>query len=525
MGLWKFSHSRSDIRPFTPDQIKQKGKGFFYKGIEFIPHTDLPYHESAFHRLTDPQFFFISFIVSIIFWGLIFNWHATITIIIALLTTLYFCDLLFNFYLIVRSFSKPPEISILPEEIRAIPEKDWPSYTIFCPLYNEWEVVPQFVSAMSRLDYPKEKLQVMLLLEEDDKTTIKKIKEFTLPSFFEVRVVPHSNPKTKPKALNYGLQYATGTYTVVFDAEDYPEPDQLKKAIVAFRKTDDRTVCIQAKLNFYNPHQNILTRVFTAEYSLWFDLVLTGLQSIKAPIPLGGTSNHFRTQDLHSLKGWDSFNVTEDSDLGMRLVKRGFRTAIIDSTTHEEANSDFINWMNQRTRWIKGYMQTYLVHMRNPKEFIKNWKEPHVITFQLIVGGKIMSMFINPIMWIITITYFLLRPIVGEFIDSFFPAPILYMGVFSLIVGNFLYMYYYMIGCYRRDHDSIAKYMFLVPFYWLAMSVAAWKAVFQLVHQPHFWPKTRHGLHLNNKKAVNHAESVIGTNLVNRNIKPLSLQL
>jgi cellulose synthase/poly-beta-1,6-N-acetylglucosamine synthase-like glycosyltransferase len=275
-----------------------------------------------------------------------------------------------------------------------------------------------------------------------------------------------------------------------------PDPKQLKKAVLAFQKMGEKTVCIQAKLNFYNPHQNLLTRAFTAEYSLWFDLVLTGLQSINAPIPLGGTSNHFRLKDIRHLKGWDSFNVTEDCDLGIRIAKKGLKTALLDSTTLEEANSGKRNWLWQRSRWIKGYMQTYLVHMRNPIEFMKNWRTPHLITFQLVVGGKVLSMFINPLMWAITISYFALRMIVGSFIESFFPGIILYMGIFSLLVGNFLYAYYYMIGCAKHGHHELVKYVFLVPFYWLGMSVAAWIALYKLIVAPHHWSKTKHGLHL-----------------------------
>ena len=507
-----------EIVPFHPETQKVKGKGFHYKGMEFISHTDLPHNESAFHRLSLLQVSFLSFLVTLLISGIINNWHATFTGIIAILTFLYFSDLLFNFFLIYRSFSKPPEIQIADEEIAKVKNNEWPTYTIFCPLYKEWDVLPQFVTAMGRLDYPKEKLQVLLLLEEDDVETIKRAKAYKLPACFQVVVIPQSRPKTKPKALNYGLTYATGEYAVTYDAEDIPDPKQLKKAILAFKKADDRTVCIQAKLNFYNPHQNILTRVFTAEYSLWFDLVLVGLQSIHAPIPLGGTSNHFRTRDLHDLKGWDAFNVTEDCDLGMRLVKHGFRTAVINSMTLEEANSDLKNWFRQRTRWIKGYIQTYLVHMRNPKHFMRDWKEPHVVTFQLVVGGKVLSMFINPVMWTITVSYFAFRPILGTFIESFFPAPVLYMGVFSLLFGNFLYMYYYMIGCAKREYDDIIKYVFLVPFYWLAMSMAAWRAVYKIIRDPHYWAKTKHGLHIKHNKTIKQINNVIGKELVDRQL-------
>ena len=491
-----------EIIPFDDQTQQKKGKGFFYKGIEFVHHSDLPYHKTAFKRTTPGQKITILTLVVIALIGLFINWHATLVGIVAFLTIVYFLDLLFNLFLIVRSYTKAPEIKVSEDKLKAIKDNDLPTYTVFCPLYREWNVLPQFIKAMDSLDYPKEKLQVMLLLEENDEKTIEHAKTMHLPQYFQIVIVPHSMPKTKPKALNYGLQKATGEFCVIYDAEDIPDKLQLKKAILAFQNVDKNVICIQAKLNFYNPYKNILTRVFTAEYALWFDLVLTGLQSIKAPIPLGGTSNHFRIKDLFHVKGWDSFNVTEDCDLGMRLAKQGYRTAIIDSQTHEEANSDMKNWFWQRTRWIKGYMQTYLVHMRSPHHFVKNWRDPHVATFQLIVGGKILSMFINPFMWVVTISYFAFRPIVGETIESFYSTPVMYMGVFSLIIGNFLYMYYYMLGCAKREYDDIIKYGFLVPFYWLGMSVAAWAAVYLLIVKPHHWSKTKHGLHLNNKLAI-----------------------
>lgn len=509
---------RPEIIPFSPTQQLIKGKGFHYKGREFIHHSGLPFENTAFHRLSGTQILFIIAMVEILLLGIVLDWHFTVLLIVAVITVLYFIDLLFNLFLIFRNFSTPAEIVITEKSLHAQQNKVWPMYTVFCPLYKEWQVLPQFVTAMSRLDYPKDKLQVMLLLEQDDKETIKHVKNYNLPPYFEVVIVPHSFPKTKPKACNYGLMLAKGKYTVIYDAEDIPDPLQLKKSVLAFEKSGSDIVCIQAKLNFYNPTQNLLTRMFTAEYSLWFDLVLTGLQSIHAPIPLGGTSNHFRTRDLKSLKGWDSFNVTEDCDLGIRLVKQGYHTAVIDSVTLEEANVSLSNWFWQRTRWIKGYMQTYFVHMRDPREFLRRWNEPHVITFQLVVGGKILSMFINPAMWTITALYIAYRAHVGAFIESFFPTPILYMGVISLIVGNFLYVYYYMIGCAKHGHHELVKYGIFVPFYWLAMSIASWMALYKLITAPHHWSKTKHGLHLNNKKAISSIKKTIGNSLLDGDI-------
>src|SRR6185437_2445894 len=197
------------------------------------------------------------------------------------------------------------EITATEEEIKSLKEKNLPVYSILCPLYKEAHVIPQFLEAIKKMDYPKEKLDVMLLLEEDDTHSIETVKKMELPLFVRTIVVPHSLPKTKPKACNYGLSHAKGEYLVIYDAEDMPDPLQLKKALIGFGKTGREVVCLQAKLNYYNPHQNLLTRFFTAEYSLWFDVTLTGLQAANTSIPLGGTSNHFRTNDLKSLEGWD----------------------------------------------------------------------------------------------------------------------------------------------------------------------------------------------------------------------------
>lgn len=490
------------VIPFTKEKLIKSGKGFIHKGKEYVHHTNLSLNESAYYRLTSFQYGMLAGIISAFIISFLVNWHSTLIVVIAMLTTLYFIDLCFQIFLVLRSFKTSREISYSDKEIESVSTANLPIYTVFCPLYKEWHVIPQFIKAMRQMDYPKNKLQVMLLLEEDDKDSISHVDKMKLPAYFEVRIVPHSNPKTKPKALNFGLQFAKGEYAVIYDAEDIPDPLQLKKAVLAFKKVSNTVICLQAKLNFYNPDQNLLTRLFTAEYSLWFDLILPGLQSLKAPIPLGGTSNHFRVKDLHRLHGWDAFNVTEDCDLGMRLSKHRLNTAIIDSTTMEEANSKIVNWYGQRSRWIKGYIQTYFVHARDAHKFSWNFRQPDGMFFHLIVGGKILSMFVNPLLWFITILYFTLRPVVGETIESFYPGPVLYMGVLSLIFGNFIYMYAYMIGCVNRGHYHLIKYALLTPAYWLAMSMAAWRALTEMIYNPFYWRKTAHGFHLQEHKYV-----------------------
>lgn len=484
------------IIPFHQNQVQEHGEGFHFRGNEFVYHTDLHLKESAFYRMTTVQtlLFLLGFevlLAGFILWG----WHQTLVVLLSTLVLLYVGDLLFNLFLVYRSFAFAPEITV-SKKLLGRDRTDWPLYTIYCPLYKESVVVPQFIRAIQDLDYPKDRLQVLFLLEEDDKETIREVLMHNLPYYFTVLVVPDSKPKTKPKALNYGLKYTRGEYAVIYDAEDIPEPDQLKKAVLTFERLGDKTACVQAKLKFYNPSQNLLTRLFAADYSLWFDVVLPGLQSIAAPIPLGGTSNHFRTRDLKSLSGWDPFNVTEDADLGMRIIKRGFKTAIVNSYTYEEANSDLGNWFVQRSRWIKGYMQTYLVHTRNLRGITTSWQKNHFLIFQLVIGSKIVSMIINPLMWLMTIAYFAFRPELGMFIESLFPPVIFYLGMFSLVIGNFLYAYYYMLSAAKQESWEVVSVALLMPLYWFGISIAAVIAAFELVVRPYHWHKTKHGLHL-----------------------------
>lgn len=499
---------------FTKATIIPFQEGFYHRDRQFIHHSHIPHNESAFYKLSSIQTILVVCLLIIFFGGAYYNLYSSLRYALSILTVFYFSDLVFNLILIIRSLTKDCEIKISKEEITQLKDHLLPSYTVLCPLYREKQILPQFITAMNRLDYPKEKLQIILLLEEDDFETISETKNYNLPSYFQINIIAHSIPKTKPKAINFGLKQATGKYIVVYDAEDIPEEDQLKKVIIAFDKAKKEIICFQAKLSFYNPRQNILTRIFTAEYSLWFDLILSGLHSFGGLIPLGGTSNHFKTDFLKKIGGWDAFNVTEDCDLGIRLVKKGYQTAMFDSVTYEEANSNLKNWFKQRTRWIKGYIQTYFVHMRNPITLINKWKKLHILTLQLVVGGKVLSMFINQLLWIITFGYFIFRPLFGTTIESLFPFPFFYLAVFSLIFGNFLYIYYYMLGCAKRGDDDLIKYVFLVPFYWLGMSLSAWVAVYQLVTKPFFWEKTHHGLHLKQSKSIKQAKIVLGHDLI-----------
>jgi glycosyltransferase XagB len=487
---------RTFYLPIQPEEGTMRGAGVGHKKRKYITHTTLPVSLSAIRTFSPMQALFLIVTPFVLLTLLVLFPLPTARSLVATLSILYFIDALFNLFVVLKSMNKDHEIKITDEDLAKLDENKLPVYSILCPLYKEAHVVPQFLEGIAKIDWPKEKLDVMFLLEEDDIETIHAFNNMTLPYYARTVVVPHSMPKTKPKACNYGLSYAKGEYLVIFDAEDIPDPMQLKKAYIAFGIVPENVKCLQAKLSYYNTHQNLLTRFFTAEYALWFDVTLPGLQSLNSALPLGGTSNHFETEVLRKLKGWDPFNVTEDADLGVRLFQQGYRTAIFDSTTLEEATSVSKNWLRQRSRWIKGYMQTYLVQMRNIIPFIRTKGLWHQAIFQLTVGGKIAFALLNPVMWFITILYFADYNDFGPVMKAIYQPPFSYLAVISWIFGNFMFLYSYMIAVAKRKQWDVTKYIFLIPIYWLMMSTAAVIALYQLIFKPHYWEKTIHGFHL-----------------------------
>jgi len=387
--------------------------------------------------------------------------------------------------------SRVAEYKITAAEVRSLRDDELPVYTVLVPMYKEPEVLPIITSALKKLNYPRSKLDIKLLLEEGDTETIEAAKSLRLESIFEIVRIPPSQPQTKPKACNYGLHFAQGEIVTIFDAEDKPEPDQLKKAVLAFRKAPPTVACVQARLNYYNRDENWLTRMFTLEYSTWFDLLLPGLEALKIPLPLGGTSNHFRTDLLRRLRAWDPYNVTEDADLGVRLTQEGLTCQVVNATTFEEANTQVGNWLRQRSRWIKGYLQTYLVHMRRPAHLYRTLGHVGFWGFQFFVGGTIFCVLLNPLLWLLFAGWAV--GIVGG-LDVYYPPWVVSFSLFNLLFGNASMIYFFMLGAYKRGYYSLLHYAFTAPAYWALMSVAAYMGLWQLIRNPHYWEKTQHGL-------------------------------
>jgi cellulose synthase/poly-beta-1,6-N-acetylglucosamine synthase-like glycosyltransferase len=412
----------------------------------------------------------------------------TLNIIIQLFYTMIFA---FKLLVSVVGISREKHEVVSDAEVAALDEASLPVYSVLVPVYKEPEVIGILMDSLKKIDYPQNKLDIILLLESDDQETLAAARANKPPANWRFLVVPDSLPRTKPKACNYGLSFTRGKYLVIYDAEDMPEPNQLKKTVILFRKGGPQYICYQGALNYFNQRENLLTRLFTLEYSHWFDYLLPGMDRLRLVIPLGGTSNHFDTEKLKHLGGWDPFNTTEDADLGIRSYAEGYRVGVLNSTTYEESNAKVGSFIKQRSRWIKGYMQTWVVYSRHPIQLIKAMGLKGWLSLNLFIGGTPFAALINPITWAGFLIWVVTDTILFE---AIFPPAVLYLSLFNLLFGNFLGIYLNMFAVFKRKEYTLLPYAILTPFYSILHSIAAYKALYQLFSQPFYWEKTQHGV-------------------------------
>lgn len=417
---------------------------------------------------------------------------SILIVLTSIIALTYFSLIVFKLYVVYKGFSYPL-IDFTEEEINAITDEELPTYTIFVPLLHESEVIDQIVKALSSIDYPSHKIDMIIPLEGYDEATIEALEKADLPAHFRTTIIPYAEPQTKPKTLNIIFEEARGDFLVIYDAEIIPDSNQLKKAYLAFKKHPEIS-CFQTRLEHYNTDQNILTRLFNMEFSFYYDYFLPGLQKLGFPIPLSGHSTHFRTSVIRDIGAWDSYNVAEDCDIGMRMYRYGFRTAVINSVSREEAASTYWSWIMQRTRWMKGFIQTSIVHLRHPlrtKSEMGGWK--NFGAFLLTVPGTVAVNFMNLISWMILIYWAITK---SQFINSLYTQPILYISVSAFAIGIFLFTYLNLIGSFNRKKFHLIKYGLLTPFYWILLAFATSRAVYQTFTSPFMWEKTKHGSHL-----------------------------
>jgi glycosyltransferase XagB len=365
-----------------------------------------------------------------------------------------------------------------------------PVVSIIVALYREGSIAPRLVRRLALLDYPAELLDVILAVEAEDHVTLDALATAELPPWMRVVIVPEGQVKTKPRALNHALDHARGAIIGVYDAEDAPEPDQLSKVVERFQRSGPDVACLQGVLDYYNPCTNWLSRCFTIEYAGWFRLVLPGLARLGLVVPLGGTTLFFRRDVLDQLGAWDAHNVTEDADLGLRLARHGYRTELVDTVTFEEANCRTFPWIKQRSRWIKGYIMTWAVHMRQPRLLWRQLGPKAFFGFQVLFLGTIAQFLLAPLLW----SFMVLTFGFGHPMFDALPMPFIWaiFGIFFLSeVANILIG---ALGLGRTAHGLSRIWVLTLKAYFPLASLAAYKGLAELATRPFYWDKTTHGL-------------------------------
>lgn len=388
--------------------------------------------------------------------------------------------------LFVRASTAPPPAASL------LSDRDLPTYTVLVALYREARVVPRLVSALARFDYPAAKLDLKFVVEADDAGTIAALARIPLPARFEVIAVPDGRPRTKPRALNVALPLARGELLVVYDAEDVPDPGQLRLAAEIFATAPVGTACLQGRLVIDNPEDSWIARCFALEYAGLFDVLNPALAHWHLPMPLGGTSMHVRTEVLRALHGWDARNVTEDADLGMRLACAGYRVGDLPSATIEEAPIALRPWLHQRVRWMKGFLQTTVTYSRNPAETYRRLGRLDTLCAATLLPGAFASALVYPVCLVWAAGDFLLHEIQAA------PEPWLNLPTavaISLFLAGFAALVLpAALGCIRRGWWDLLWFVPWMPVYFALVSVAAWLALIEFVRAPSHWNKTEHGL-------------------------------
>ena len=391
---------------------------------------------------------------------------------------------LFKLVTLIAFLRSPPE----PKSQK--PTKKLPKISIMVPLLRESDILDRLIERMSALVYPKELLEICIVYEANDQETKNHLAARRLPYWMRSIEVPASHLQTKPRALNYALDFCKGDIIGIYDAEDAPEPDQLYRVIETFEKSAENVACVQCRLDYYNSKTNWLSRCFTIEYAILFRVILPGLQRLGLPIPLGGTSVFFRRDHLEKLGRWDAHNVTEDADLGMRLHRLGMRCVCAPATTYEEANFRVLPWIRQRSRWLKGFLQTWVTHLRNPVALYRQLGGFGFLIFHILFLGTFTSFAATPLvlpLWTFSMGYELpLYQAVSPLFINIMVVAFLATEALLLVLG--------FVALRQRDDRSLFGALPLMLFYWPIGSFAAYKALYELFMKPMYWDKTCHGI-------------------------------
>ena len=336
-------------------------------------------------------------------------------------------------------------------------------------------------------DYPAPKLDIKLVVEADDAETLAALAAQRLGARFDVVIAPDGRPRTKPRALNVALEGARGQLLCVYDAEDVPQPDQLRRAAARFA-AEPSLDALQGKLTISNWRESWFSFMFAVEYAALFELVNPGLSALGLPVALGGTTNHFRIGALRRVGGWDAWNVAEDADLGLRLARFGARVGALDSETVEEAPVHLGNWFRQRVRWQKGWMQTMIVHTRHPARYFREMGFRRGVAALVLVGGAVATGLVGPA-FVMTALWRGLSESLGETPGSRLGDVYTYI---LTLTGMEVVAVPALVAMRRRGLRPYGRALLGMPLYYALVSAATWVALWDLIVRPFHWHKTAH---------------------------------
>jgi cellulose synthase/poly-beta-1,6-N-acetylglucosamine synthase-like glycosyltransferase len=365
--------------------------------------------------------------------------------------------------------------------------KDLPKYAIFLPCRNEKiGVIKKLIENIDNINYPKDKLDVMLLIDQDD-DYLEEALNLELPNHFRIISASVGFPFTKPKVTNLGLALTDAKYGVIYDSEDRPDRNQLMDVVSEFNQDSD-LVCVQCRLHYTNKKNNLLTRFFNLEYLNWFGLTIHGLSKAQLSdypvIPLGGTSNHYDLEVLKSMGGHDAYNITEDAALGVHFALENKKIKTINSVTEELAVDELWTWIKQRTRWNLGHLITYVVFSRNFNENFKKLGAVRYLNLVLVLLGNFIVPFITPLLFTIFILDFFGYGAGETFIKNL---------PYITLIGNYLLIVIsHALASIMLQRGKNLILCLLQPFYYLLHSVASWRALYKFFTAPTVWEKTNH---------------------------------
>lgn len=408
---------------------------------------------------------------------------------------------LINYYIVGRRKEDKPDY-VLP--------KDLPSISILIPAYREELVLGNCISRIFESDYPTELLDVIILTERDDQGTMAIAHELSKKyGIKHVQVEESTEPKGKPRALNFGLRHVRGDIVGVIDAEDIIAKELFREVALMMSSGYD---AVQGVLDMVNDRDGYMNMHLRAEYRYWYHTYLPALQYSNFPIPLGGTTNFFRRSVLKDLEGWDPYNVTEDFELGLRLYnerkrvgniydmlkdrraqsifRNNYKFSLLESVTQEESPTTMSGWLRQRTRWQRGKIQTFRKIAKKPPQAATS--KLHSIMMSLIPH-------LGPIN-LTGIAYSLYIFFSGISI----PVYLYYIFGFNMSMIAFYcvanaYSYFNVVGRTRNRRFLGAIFIGITTLvYWVMQWMADVRAIkHEYIGSKVFWEKTDHsGVHM-----------------------------